>query len=92
MRGCNSFYVDTVGRQSKCYYLMKTLMEYRSWIGFSATISVCGRELTSAHFMDPVFINIKSVDVKAGDNILIDHKSFKDDLEKFKLIANTIEE
>ena len=92
MNGCNSFSIDSFMRKNTCIYFQKLLNGYRNWIGFSATFSSCGRELSNSNFPESMYIEIQSVNSLLGENSLVSVKYFKDQNEKFKAIESTVKE
>jgi hypothetical protein len=74
MSGCNSFYIDQFNKRASCYFLLSILKKYKTWIGFSATISGCSREITNQSFPQSVYIEIPSLIMEAGENSLISSK------------------
>ena len=71
MNGCNSFYIDSFYKTTKCLYLQKHLKGFKTWVGFSATFSDCGRELSNLNFPESFFIDIQNINQSAGENAIV---------------------
>lgn len=91
MNGQNSVTLDKYNSIQTCYYIQSVLKGYKSWVGFSATFSTCGRECTYANFPECIFLNINTISEKAIDNGLVAYYKYNEINEKFDKIKQAIE-
>ena len=86
MNGTRSFFTDKYLGETRAYFMLELLRGYKAFIGFSATITICGLTMTKQVFKDHMYVNIKSLTQEKIKNRLIGFCKASTPFERYEKI------